>query len=483
MESPAGSIDYTNRYSVGTKAWVARILFQLKLDINWAVTEALFRMQLAGVREKQLEISQTCDMTVAEQVVKLVKELIFIAAKWKNSATNILIDFPPKHIQDIWIRVIHLIQWNAKEYQTAPFWSIVSRILTDDILDSSPGANMGIDVVSDPTGFSWWLLTKLAPLFWYGIKGNNHRRPHATVDSNWVFVHDLLRHSFHKDNDSGLLYESKWREHLCYLSSLCDHWAPSVDVVSLLWDVFSKRLNDHFAVPGGGIQEHGVPSSFESLVEYTKRLIGQDVSVTSRILSSFHLFLHVTHQIMTAAGLSSWKQMKGRFYSKFHRKKLQELTETGLANFNSLFMVLASVGDVMDVGKKMADYTSMAIGGLSVDVPKCQTVLRGQFALLQLCAEKEQDMGAIAEVVSKEFGSWQRSWMGQAFGSNKRVSLWKVMSQYLDSVCVIVRKSKQLVYSEHVLLDVDLNAVFMHCRETELSHLLNCLASIVSHFV
>ena len=32
----------------------------------------------------------------------------------------------------------------------------------------------------------------------------------------------------------------------------------------------------------------------------------------------------------------------------------------------------------------------------------------GQFALLQLCAEKCQDMKAIVEAVSKEFGLWQR---------------------------------------------------------------------------
>ena len=42
--------------------------------------------------------------------------------------------------------------------------------------------------------------------------------------------------------------------------------------------------------------------------------------------------------------------------------------------------------------------------------------------------------------------------MGQVFESNRRASLWKVMSQYLDGVCVVVRKSQQLVYSEHTLL-------------------------------
>ena len=83
MESPAGSIDYTDSYGVGTKSWVARVLFQLKLDIYWAVIEALFRMQLGGVRGKQLDISGTCDVTVAGQVAELVKELIFVAAKWK----------------------------------------------------------------------------------------------------------------------------------------------------------------------------------------------------------------------------------------------------------------------------------------------------------------------------------------------------------------------------------------------------------------
>ena len=42
-----------------------------------------------------------------------------------------------------------------------------------------------------------------------------------------------------------------------------------------------------------------------------------------------------------------------RFYSKFHRRKLLELTEMGLANFNSLFLVLASIGDTQDVVRQL----------------------------------------------------------------------------------------------------------------------------------
>lgn len=135
-----------------------------------------------------------------------------------------------------------------------------------------------------------------------------------------------------------------------------------------------------------------------------------------------------------------------RFYSKFHRKKLLELTETGLVNFNSLFLVLASVGDTQDV----VSHTTLLLHWLVVwhfpgqedgwfhwvghwrDVPWCTEMsdsserllclyrlggdslavifvwLAGQLALLLLCEEKQQDMRVIGEAIANVFSVWQR---------------------------------------------------------------------------
>ncbi|XP_062510335.1 protein MMS22-like isoform X2 [Corticium candelabrum] len=474
----AGSVSFMEGYSAGTKSWVSRVLFQLKLDIHWGVIEALFRLQLGRVGRQLMEVSNEFNVTVTGQMSELVKELILIAAKWKNSAAKPSIDFPPKHIQDMWVRIVHLIQWNAKQEHTAPFWSVVSEILTATFLSNSSGAGR---VSSESISFCWWLLTKLAPLFWYDIKGNHQQNQHATVDSNWVFVLDLIKISFQGDNAADEQpNEMRLREYLCCLYSFCNHWAPSVDAVSLLWDVFSKRLNDHFVVPGNAIQELGVPNSPTALLEHTKRLLNHDVM---RTLNSFHCFLRVMNRIIVATGVSGWKQMKGRFYSKFHRRKLLELTEMGLANFNSLFLVLASIGDTQDVGKKMIEFTGLVTSGKSVDMAKCLAVLRGQFALLLLCGEKQQDLKGIGESVVSTFHVWLTFCLEQPLGSSKRSALWKVMICYVENVQCVVIASRQLTNSEHVLLDVDLASFLVQCEKNELCRLLNCFSSILSHFV
>ena len=49
-------------------------------------------------------------------------------------------------------------------------------------------------------------------------------------------------------------------------------------------------------------------------------------------------------------GSLEWRQMRGRIYSKFHGRKMSELTPTGLHNTVSLFLTLAaSTTDTLDV--------------------------------------------------------------------------------------------------------------------------------------
>lgn len=44
-----------------------------------------------------------------------------------------------------------------------------------------------------------------------------------------------------------------------------------------------------------------------------------------------------------------WRQMRGRIYSKFHGRKMSELSPVGLHNATSLFLTLASTTDIVDV--------------------------------------------------------------------------------------------------------------------------------------
>lgn len=69
----------------------------------------------------------------------------------------------------------------------------------------------------------------------------------------------------------------------------------------------------------------------------------------------FHIYLCLFEGIIFCAvgvvksGPVEWRQMRGRIYSKFHGRKMSELTPTGLHNTASLFLTLAATTDTLDV--------------------------------------------------------------------------------------------------------------------------------------
>ena len=49
------------------------------------------------------------------------------------------------------------------------------------------------------------------------------------------------------------------------------------------------------------------------------------------------------------SGTIEWRQMRGRIYSKFHGRKMLELSPVGLHNSITLFLCLAKTTDMVDV--------------------------------------------------------------------------------------------------------------------------------------
>ncbi len=71
--------------------------------------------------------------------------------------------------------------------------------------------------------------------------------------------------------------------------------------------------------------------------------------------SSFELFLSMLSRVFGRHGntQSLWKQLKGRVYSKVHRRWVSELSGCGLARVASLYLVLSSVAEHAEVVSHM----------------------------------------------------------------------------------------------------------------------------------
>lgn len=166
-----------------------------------------------------------------------------------------------------------------------------------------------------------------------------------------------------------------------------------------------------------------------------------------------------------------------RIYSKFHQKRMEELTEVGLQNFFSLFLLLAAVAEVEDVA-------SHVLGLLNFLKPAFMTsplIWKGQMAFLLMYTQKNLDISVLAEKFSgvfrekaKEFLVSKNDDMGQ------RQTLWTLLSIYIDGVQEVFETSHCLHPSHEKLLNDGFSMLLRACQESELRTLLGFLQALLA---
>ena len=166
-----------------------------------------------------------------------------------------------------------------------------------------------------------------------------------------------------------------------------------------------------------------------------------------------------------------------RIYSKFHQKRMEELTEVGLQNFFSLFLLLAAVAEVEDVA-------SHVLGLLNFLKPAFMTsplIWKGQVAFLLMYTQKNLDISVLAEKFSgvfrekaKEFLVSKNDDMGQ------RQTLWTLLSIYIDGVQEVFETGHCLHPSHEKLLNDGFSMLLRACQESELRTLLGFLQALLA---
>uniref|UniRef100_A0A8C6Z9F4 Protein MMS22-like n=1 Tax=Nothoprocta perdicaria TaxID=30464 RepID=A0A8C6Z9F4_NOTPE len=468
-------------------------LLHLHLDIHWLVLEILHVLGEKMMRQ----------VVYANHFINLTGENLTSISLFESHCGNLIYDlisisinkylkvrpsealtshhYPCTCIKELWILVIHLLDHRSKGSHTESFWSSVNINLKKVFEKPSNSDRMsGFETIQckDPLSFSWWIITHLASLYQFDRNGNLDEKK----ESNWKFVEELLKKSI--DAQSGVL-EEQLRMHLQCCLTLCGLWDLNLSVTTILWDYYSKNLNSSFTVPWLGLKGlANISKNPLSMLELVKSCCcDQPIPALYNSSNSYLLFLCILARMMKeeaeSSGVHPWKQVKGRIYSKFHRKRMQELTEVGLQNFFNLFLLLATVAETEDIVSRVLDLLDFLTPS-SVTVSQRALIWRGQFAFLLIYVEKNMDISVLAEKLANAFREKAKEFLVTKNDYTQKQNLWTLLSTYIDGVQEVFETSCDLNLSQEKLLNDGFTMLLPACRGAELSLVLNFLQVVLA---
>ncbi|XP_008569529.1 PREDICTED: protein MMS22-like [Galeopterus variegatus] len=468
-------------------------LLHLHLDIHWLVLEIL---HLLGEKLKQVVYGHqfmnlagdnlTNVSLFEEHCEGLLRDLICLSlnryGKVRPSEALMSQHCPCPCIKELWVLLIHLLDHRSKWSLSESFWNWLNKLLKILFEKSSDGRRPSVPVIQsrDPLGFSWWIITHVASFYQFDRHGVPDEKKQMV--SNWNFVEELLKKSVSVQD--GIL-EEQLRMYLHCCLTLCDFWEPNITIVTILWEYYSKNLNSSFSIswlPLKGLVN--IIKSPLSMIEMVKTCCcdkqDHDLYKSS---SSYTIFLCILAKVVKKAmknnGPHPWKQVKGRIYSKFHQKRMEELTEVGLQNFFNLFLLLAAVAEVEDVASHVLDLLNFLKPAFILS--QRALIWKGQMAFLLMYAQKNLDIGVLAEKFSCAFREKAKEFLVSKNDEMvQRQTLWTLLSIYIDGVQEVFETSYCLYPSHEKLLNDGFSMLLRACQESELRTVLSFLQAVLA---
>uniref|UniRef100_A0A2K5WBJ2 Protein MMS22-like n=1 Tax=Macaca fascicularis TaxID=9541 RepID=A0A2K5WBJ2_MACFA len=428
-------------------------LLHLHLDIHWLVLEILYmlgeklKQVVYGHQFMNLASDSLTNVSLFEEHCEtLLCDLISLSLnrydKVRPSESLMSDQCPCLCIKELWVLLIHLLDHRSKWSVSESFWNWLNKLLKTLLEKSSDQRRPSVPVIQsrDPLGFSWWIITHVASFYQFDRHGVPDEM--RKVESNWNFVEELLKKSISVQNSS----------------------------FSISWLPFKGLAN--------------TMKSPLSMLEMVKTCCcdkqDQDLYKSS---SSYTIFLcilaKVVKKAMKSNGPHPWKQVKGRIYSKFHQKRMEELTEVGLQNFFSLFLLLAAVAEVEDVASHVLDLLNFLKPAFITS--QRALIWKGHMAFLLMYAQKNVDIGVLAEKFSCAFREKAKEFLvSKNEEMIQRQTLWTLLSIYIDGVQEVFETSYCLYPSHEKLLNDGFSMLLRACRESELRTVLSFLQAVLA---
>eukprot|EP00112_Aurelia_sp_Birch-Aquarium-sp1_P009479 Seg2079.2 transcript_id=Seg2079.2/GoldUCD/mRNA.D3Y31 product="Protein MMS22-like" protein_id=Seg2079.2/GoldUCD/D3Y31 len=464
----------------------------LVLELNWhyvmILSEVCLRDDLDNDRKSKYVtiLEDRCTLILWDLVVMawtVFKQDRITAFSKSFSGTNASDLFPCSCCLEMLLSVIRILDEMSFQVSCQAFWSMFSQlcsslqILSDkSSTDKDPIAKLAPSNFrcDEPTAFSWYLIKVIAPLYKYDVSGGYVYKQGMYVANNWLLVQDLLRSTFRTKEQTPS--EKLAREALRSCSELAKIWIPCPDAVNLLWDNFHKRLNEGFRSISQGVLNVAAPSL--SALQWMEKFHFDPNSYqhdrTRDIhLNSFELFLQILAIMLTKTSNMKdgnnqlWGQMKGRFYSKFHKKRIEDLSDVGLQNFISLFLTLASCVKTDDVVQKLCSFLNL-VQNKSKRQSKSSTLIKGLYAVLHLQKKLQIVTSALTEKLKSDFQETCRDFAERHSDPTTRRGYWQLINLHLDSIEELV-SGDGCIESEAGFFHVgeSLSMIFSNCNDSE----------------
>ncbi|KAL4657459.1 protein MMS22-like [Arapaima gigas] len=481
----------------GTRLPPAWHLLHLHLDIHWSVLELLHLLE-----ERLLG-----QVVYAQQLVNLTGENLTNVSLFEENLSSLLLDLiglamtqyskvrptealviPHYHCtctKELWVLLIHLLEHRSRVFHTQSFWTYMNALLRMVLSGKLEG---GLPAhCKDPLGFTWWLVTHLAEL---GQSSSNGTHQDEKLKDNWSFIGELLKSTC---SPQGTLQEEQLRMHLHCCLSLCLLWDSNVSVVTTIWEYYSNNLSGLFTVPWLGVSGmNSVGRTPLSMLEQARSCCILAPCSPSLLRStghtqlyhsanSFHIFLRIlaVHLSQGSGDCAPWRQIKGRVYSKFHQRRMLELSEGGLMNFLLLFLVLARTAEPEDVCVRACELLALRPTG-SLSISQRALLWRGQLAFILLFQERGLDVAALADRLAEAFTQVAREFYLKTTEVTRKLALWPLLGAYIEGVQEVLESSVHLHLSEEKLLNQGFSLLLPACRQSELSSALGFLQSALA---
>ncbi|XP_052242891.1 protein MMS22-like isoform X2 [Dreissena polymorpha] len=491
--------------AISMKASLAHHCLHAHLDVYWrllAILHAVTSSKTDALARDRwcTSVDSDLDLGIYEQMVQVILwDLVSMAnsrfvcnvpAGGSYVGTSM---FTCTCVRELWSMILKLTQWRAHTHSRDSFWMCMHHVMSDVLDADSHQTPMDLDdcrvmfnpaegfKVTDPVGLSLWMMYNISPLFMETAMDG----PLYPGDGKAVSCYHHVQTVLKKCLTMPGLTETVLRNHLKAVLLITSQWEPNTPILILLWDYFYKTLNncESYQTSSGRLDGLAcVDSTVVGLYERCKQwTLGHADSLEKD--TSYQLFLRLLSEhlgrLYASGATQEWKQVKGRIYSKFHVRRVQELLEVGLYNLTALFITLGMTADLEDVASKLVDFYDM-LDISSLTFARRSVVWKGVLALTLVYVNKGLDVTFLAEKMAVSFEAAVSQFVEASFDT--RHHLWRLILLYMEGMQEVIDSSSNLALSQYKLLCPSIKTLLSKCSDHELRTCLSILHSIVQKY-
>ena len=265
--------------------------------------------------------------------------------------------------------------------------------------------------------------------------------------------------------------------------------AASHEPLVLLWEHFYKQFTDpSYTVPRRPLKnpQSVITGHIRQFYAHVTTIcsISGDTICTYKDEESFHLFLRILSVTIKSTD-TAWRQLKGKIFSKFHRKKMAELTPDGLVKLVYLFLVLAQNADVNEVGKKVVNLLNMR-NLASANEKNLNVLWKAVFVLLLTYVEKNYSFKDVSDILLPLIDQIVGNLVTR-LGDGSGAQLWDSVCVILDGIQELLDNSQSFKAGVSNLIGPFIGNLLSHCKGNEIRRVTlfisDIIASINGHYV